>query len=463
MDTNAKPSKKRGKKVITFFTEKFNFIYEKINQSKLPPFFKKKSVVISIPIIFLILVFFIIASFQTSYNNVPIYKVVRDNFVISITESGELRAKNSISMRAPRTRGTLKIVYLVPEGTYVKPGDVLVKFDPVEATQRVRDEEQKYEVVLSDREKLLANHKSQNAKFDTQLQTAEISFEQSKLNLEKVKFEAMSVQQEAQLNHKKNELSYNQTKLDVESSKIIQKSELNKQALDVRQREQELKRVKDELESLTLTAPTEGLVVYSTNWENQGRKYSIGNTAYGGANIIELPDLSLMESVTNVNEVDVSKVKKGLKVLVKMDAFQDSTYLGEISDIASIGRNKDNNSKLKVYEILIKMKQHSEKLKPGMTTGNKMVVKEIPNVIFVPIESIFEKNGKKIVFIKNGSSFEMREVEVGEKGEDYIIVRSGVRVGEEVALVDPFEKVDLKASAESGQKTNVQMPGAEKK
>jgi HlyD family secretion protein len=461
MNASTKPSEKKGNGILTFIKEKFDFIFEKINKSKLPPFFKRKSVVISIPVLFVLLMFFIVSSFQASYSNIPVYQVKRDNFLISITESGEMRAKNSISIRAPRTRTPSKIVFLVPEGTYVKPGDVLVKFDPTDAMQRVRDEEQKYEVVLSDREKLLAYHKSQNAQSETQLQTSEISFEQSKLMLDKVKFEAQTAQQEAQLNHKKNELSYKQTQQDVESRKVIQKSELNKQALDIRQREQELKRAKDELESLTLKAPTEGLVVYGMNWENQGRKYAIGNTAYGGANIIELPDLSLMESVTNVNEVDVSKVKKGLKVQVKMDAFQDSTFAGEISDIASIGRVKDQNSKLKVYEILIKIKQRSEKLKPGMTTGNKMIVREIPNVIFIPIESIFEKNGKKIVFVKNGSDFDEREVEVGEKGEDYIIIRSGLRVGEEVALTDPFEKAEMKTDTET--KTNVQIPGSEKK
>ena len=461
MGTSGKPSEKKGSRIISFFKEKFNFIYDKINRSKLPPFFKRKSVVISFPIILIILIFFIIASFQTSYHEIPVYKVTRDKFVISITESGELRAKNSISIRAPRIRGQLKIVYLIPEGTYVKEGDVLVRFDQADATQRVRDEEQRYEVVLSDREKLLANHKSQNARFDTQLQTAEISFEQSKLMLEKVKFEAQAAQQEAALNHRKNELSYAQTKTDVESSKIIQRSELNNQALQVRQREQELKRAREELESLTLKAPGEGLVVYGTNWENQGRKFQIGNTAQGGYNIIELPDLSLMESVTYVNEVDVSKIKKSQKVQVKLDAFQDSTFVGEISDIASLGRVRDYNSKLKVYEVLIRMKQRSEKLKPGMTTGNKMIIKEIPDVIFIPIESIFEKNGKKFVFVKNGSGFDEREIEVGEKGEDYIIIRSGLRVGEEVALSDPFEKEEMKTSPDTQGGTST--PPAEKK
>ena len=119
MGTSDKPSGKKGIRIISFIQQKFNFIYDKINRSKLPPFFKRKSVVISIPIIFIILVFFIIASFQKSYHEIPVYKVTRDKFVISITESGELRAKNSISIRAPRIRGQLKIVYLIPEGTYV--------------------------------------------------------------------------------------------------------------------------------------------------------------------------------------------------------------------------------------------------------------------------------------------------------------------------------------------------------
>ena len=461
MDKKEKLSSGKGMKALTYAKEKLNFVFEKINHSKLPPFFKRKGVIISAPIILLIIIILIIASLQKSYINIPVFKVVKDNFVISITESGELRAQNSILVKAPRVKSPLKIVYLIPEGSYAKKGDVLVRFDQSDALQRVNDEQQKYDVVLSDRDKLLADHKSQNAAFDTQLQTAEISMQLSKINLEKQKFESQSVQQEAQLAYKKDTLSYKQTISDIESKKIVQKSELRKQALDISQREQELKRAKDDLAALTLTATSEGLVVYSSNWENSGRKYQIGNTPYSGANIIELPDLSLMESVTYVNEVDVSKVKKGLKVAVKMDAFQDSTYWGEISDIASIGRVKDNNSKLKVYEVLIKMVQHSEKLKPGMTTANKMIVNEIPNVLYVPIESVFEKNGKKVVFVKNGSSFELREVETGDKGEDYIIIKKGINEGEEIALEDPFEKSDSKNNNDN--KSNVSLPGAEKK
>jgi HlyD family secretion protein len=46
--------------------------------------------------------------------------------------------------------------------------------------------------------------------------------------------------------------------------------------------------------------------------------------------LISLPDLSAMESITYVNEVDVSRIKKNLKVEVKLDAFQDSTFKGEL-------------------------------------------------------------------------------------------------------------------------------------
>jgi HlyD family secretion protein len=149
-----------------------------------------------------------------------------------------------------------------------------------------------------------------------------------------------------------------------------------------------------------------------------------------------------MESVTSVNEVDVSKISKGLRVQVKLDAFQDSTFEGVIGSVAALGKNKDRTSTVKVFELGVDIKTLSEKLKPGMTTSNKMIISEIPNKIFVPQEAIFEKNGKKILYIKNGSRFDERIVETGEKSENYIIISKGLSDGEEVALRDPTVKLE---------------------
>ncbi|MCF8356311.1 MAG: HlyD family secretion protein, partial [Melioribacteraceae bacterium] len=290
-------------------------IDEKINKLNLPSFFKNKFLLGGLMITALIAITLVsLGSFSSSETDIPTYKVTRGNFLVSITESGEIRAKRSLNAAAPRIRGNLKIVFLIPEGTYVQPGEVVAKFDPTEALSKLKDAEAQLEIARSDMEKLAANHKAALAQAESQLKSAELSFELSKLKMEQIKFEAEVKQQEAKLEHQKNELSFMQTKQEYESKQIIQNSELDKMKVEIRQKETELERAQRDLEALTLTAPGEGLVVYADNWSNQGRKYSVGDTPWGGAVVIQLPDLSEMESVTNVNEVDVSKIKEGQKV-----------------------------------------------------------------------------------------------------------------------------------------------------
>ncbi len=409
----------------------------KLKNSKVPKFFKKKRNLIATGVILVVLILIIASTFTTTTTDIPTFKVKKGNFLVSLSESGELRAKNSVAITAPRIRGTLKIVYLVPEGTYVKGGDTVLRFDPTEALSNLRDAESKYELAISDKEKLLASHNSQEAQMESDLRSAELTYELSKLSLEQMKFEAEAKQQQAKLQHEKDKLSYERTKKDIESKKIILKSEKNRTEIELKQRQAELDKAKNDLAMLTMTAPTEGLVVFETNWSNNGRKFAIGDNTWPGSTVLTLPDLSSMESITSVNEVDVSKIAKNQKVELKLDAFPDSTFEGFISNVASLGRTKSGNSTVKIFEITVGIKNRSSILKPGMTTSNKMIINKIPNVLSVPMEAVFEKNGKKIVYAKNGSGFDEKIVEVGEKGENSIIIKKGLEDNSIVALKDP--------------------------
>ena len=437
------------KKIISKYKSIFT---NEESDSKIPSFLKNKKVAYSLLGFVILSVILIFTSLKSAETNIPTFTVKKDKFLVSITESGELRAKNSISISTPRIRGSLKIVFLEPEGSYVKAGDVLVKFDPTEAINNLKEAESKLEISLSEKEKLVANQKSQMTRLESDLKSAELTFELSKLKLEQIKFEAEIKQQEAKLEHERNELSYKKANQDLESQKIVDQSEFNKVEIDVRQKRADLEHAKRDLEMLTLTAPKEGLVVYETNWST-GRKITIGDTPWPGMTLISLPDLSTMESFTYVNEVDVSRVKKGQNVIIKLDAFQDSTFQGEITSVAALGKTKNNNSTIKVFEITVSINSQSSILKPGMTTSNKMIISEIPNVLFVPQESVFEKDGKKIVYIKNGSSFDEQTVEPGEKSEDYIVINKGISNGDVVALRDPTIKIDENTSEQSRETT----------
>lgn len=446
--------------VGNFFSASLNRI-SSLSSINIPPFFKKKSILAGSAILLVIIILIIINSFGSEDLNVPTYTAKKGNFLVSITESGELRAKNSVSITAPRIRSTLKLVYLVPEGTYVKANDVVVKFDPTEALNNLKEAESKLELAISDREKLNAQHRSTEAQMESDLKSAELTYELSRLSLEQMKFEAAAKQQEAKLQHQKNELSFQKTTKDIESKKIILQSEKNRTEIEIRQRRQDLERAQNDLNMLTLTAPKDGLVVYEPNWNNSGRKFSVGDNTWPGNTVATLPDLSSMESVTYVNEVDVSNVRKGQTVEVKLDAFQDSAFQGSINDVASLGKTKDNNSPVKVFEILVGIKSRSSILKPGMTTSNKIIISQIPNVISVPLEAVFDKDGKKVVYVKSGSDFDETVVQTGQKSEDFIIITKGLKDGDVVSLKDPNEMPEEAEELQSNQKP-MSMPRAGK-
>lgn len=435
----------------------YKTISDRFNSLNLPPFVKNKYFLIAAAVLTVMIIIYVLTSVSTSQVQVPTYTVNKANFLVAITESGEIRAKNSLPVNAPRIRGSLKIVFMAPEGEIVKPGDVLVRFDPTEAMAKVKEEEAKLDIEHYEKKKLIANHSSAVANMRSKLESAEISFELSKLKLEQIKYEAEATQQEQKLQYQKDEISYVQTQKEYESMISIHESELAMTNKKIEQQTYEVEQEQRELASLTLTAPSSGLVVYSRNWRNNGRKYAVGDDCWRGANLITLPDLSVMESLTFVNEVDISKVRDSLAVEVKLDAFQDSTFIGTISQVASLGREKGDDSNLKVFEVVVSLGDSSDILKPGMTTSNRIIISEIPDVLFIPHESIFESEGNRFVFVQNGSSYDMQEVTVGEKSEDFIVITSGLEEGDVIALRDPNEDI---TSGSPEKSNNRKMPNS---
>ncbi len=441
------------KKIANLISIANNNYLNLVENTKLPKIFKNKYSLGILVILILLLLYTLTGSSVDS--NVPVFNVKKDVFLISITENGEIKAKNSISISAPRVRSSLKIVELVPEGNYVKPEEVIARFDPTEALVKLKDAEAQLEISRSNKAKLVANHQSEMAQMDSDLKSAELSFELSKLNLEQMKFEAKAKQRESELQHKKNELNFEKTKQNFESKKIIQKSEMGNMNVEIRQKISELEKAQRDLDALTLISSAEGLVVYGVNWSNQGQKFQIGDQPWPGQVIVTLPDLSKMESHTYVNEVDISKVKVGQQVEVKLDAFQDSTFIGEVSKVARLGKQKDNQSTIKVFDVFVEIKGVSEILKPGMTTSNKIIIDKIEEQLFIPHEALFEENNGFLVYKKDGSDFDKVDVTIGIKSDDFVIIKSGLEESDIVALRNPNKEI---ANQDLIEDSSVQMP-----
>ena len=397
----------------------------------LPSRYRQKKFVVPAICAFALVILFVAFS-ASNKESVATADVRRGEFLISIKSSGEIRATNSFTLTTPRLRyGQMQIVYLVPEGTTVKAGDVIIRFGTTDVDKTISDKESEFSINQSDLDKFKADKDLRDAELDGALHNAELSFEQAKLQVEKMKFEADVQRKEAEINLELNRIAFEQAKRKVVSQGVVDKSEEHKLQLKVQQTQNDLTRAKTEKEQYTLKASMGGLVVYENNWST-GRKIAVGDSPWGGMALVSLPDLSKMQSVTNVNEVDVSKIKKGQKVKIKLDAFPDKEFDGTINSVGTIGQQRDQ-SNTKTFEVIVDIQSVDPVLKPGMTTSNEIVMSAIPDTLFIPIESVFEKEGKTIVY-KNSRA---QEVTLGEKNSNFVIVAGGLRAGDKVALRDP--------------------------
>ncbi len=374
---------------------------------------------------------------------VPTYRVARGTFEIYVIESGSVRAKNSFTITAPRiiSGGNLQIVSLASEGSIAKVDEVLVRFDPSSALKRIADRTTDLKTALADLAKLKAQQSADESQATTEYESAKLNFELAKIAREKMQFEPEARKREAEIEFERAKLTFDQAKLNIENKNIVRRSELGNLQLRIAQIRSDIGESQKEMEQLTVKAPIAGLIVYENNWST-GRKIAKGDQPWPGMPIISLPDLSAMQTEVSVNEMDISKVRMGQSVLVIPDAFPDKTFHGIISSVSQIGRQKGQGSNVKVFDIVIDIKETDEVLKPGITTTNKIIVGKVGKVLSVPIISVVEEDAKTYVFVGEGSSFEKREVELGARNDNFVVVKKGISAGEQVALRNPEQEKD---------------------
>lgn len=373
----------------------------------------------------------------------PSAKVQSGEFLIDLKETGRLKAENSLTVSAPPIRITLQVVDLVPEGTVVEKGDFLIQFDTTEIIQRIDDVQAELDIQSANMARSLASMKSQMASLESQLESSRASYRLAELRLEQMKFEANVRIEEGKLQLLQAHLSLKQAEDKVAAQIQIDSADVRSLQLKIRQAEIDLDKANVELKKLRVYAPGPGLVIFKDVWRGgEMSKLKVGDTPWRGMALIELPDLSVMMVETTVNEVDVAKVKIGLRVEIKLDAYPDPTYHGEVVELGNVARTDENSSDAKIFDVLIRLDESDQFIKPGMSAAAKIIIDRIPGKTWVPIEAVSEDEEDKIVYVRYGRKWKRRVVELGVRNENFVVIESGVQADEIVALVDPVLKTD---------------------
>lgn len=390
-------------------------------------------------IVALLLLVVLIAFFSTRSDTIdlPMVTVNRGDFVVDINEAGRLRAENSMTLTTPSVRGNRTIIYLIPEGSNVVEGDILAQFDTTEFKQKVDDYQAEVEITRENMTSTMISMRSRMEDIKASVQNAKASYRLAELRLEQLKFESDIQIEEGELNLLQAQLRLTQTELEVKSQSQIDSAEVRSMRLKLKQDELELEKTILEMEKLTIRAPASGLVVYKEVWKGgEMAKVKVGDNPWPGQAIIELPDLSIMMVETTVSEVDVGKIKVGLDVEIKLDAYPDPTFHGEVVDVAVLAHD-DDGSDAQVFDVLIRLEESDPILRPGMSTTSRIIINRLEDRLSVPIEAVFRSDGKTVIWEANGSGWTEKEVVLGKRNDNFVVIVSGIEEGAKIALVDP--------------------------
>jgi len=193
--------------------------------------------------------------------------------------------------------------------------------------------------------------------------------------------------------------------------------------------ETQLAMAQSRLDSLYIEAPFEGIVTILS--AQPGDIVGVGTQA------LQMDDLSEMYLDVQISEIDIPMVQVGQGAELVFDAYFETTFSGEVSQIAPVGQNVQG---VVEYTVRINLLDADERIKPGMTAAVNIVVDRKEDVFVVPNDAIVSIDGQEHVYVRRNGSYESVEVDLGSYSDFYSeVLEANIQLGEPIALNPPQE------------------------
>ncbi len=194
---------------------------------------------------------------------------------------------------------------------------------------------------------------------------------------------------------------------------------------------------KQQLARCEVRADVPGIVVYrDVFFGSEQRKPQVGDQVWANQPLIILPDISRMVVETKVRETDVHKVERNQKVSVRVEAYPDLRLTGSVTLVGTLAQEERERRGTKFFSVTIQLNESEPRLRPGMTARVQIEVEERRDALFVPLEAVFERDGRSLVYLA-GRHPSPREVVLGPSNADFVVIERGLSRGERVLLRDP--------------------------
>lgn len=372
--------------------------------------------------------------------------VIRGDFEILVTVTGELQALRSIDIEGPKLLRSRELRFrsvmiqdLIPEGTIVDSGDYVATLDRADADNNYKDILDGLQLEEADFTRTKLDTTIQLRNLRDELINLSFNMEEAEITLEQSQFEPPATIRKAQINLDKANRAYQQAVMNYQLKVQQARADMLEATVDLARDQRRKEEMEELLKQFVIKAPASGMIIYKREW--RGEKRTVGSEINTwDLTVATLPDMSTMISKTYVNEIDISKISVGQRVRAGVDAFPEKRYSGEITEVANIGEQLPNTD-AKVFEVIIELDGTDPILRPSMTTSNSIITKTNKDVLYIPLEAVYSNDSMTYVYRKNNTR---QVVVLGDANENEIIVEAGLDEGDKVLLSVPQDAEQMR-------------------
>ena len=181
----------------------------------------------------------------------------------------------------------------------------------------------------------------------------------------------------------------------------------------LRNAELSMKNMEDTMANYTITSPIKGTIVQ--------KNYKQGDSLSTGKEMCIIYDLSYLEMVISVDELNISALEVGQPVVITADAVNGQSYEGKVTRVSVAGNTSGGTT---TYPVTIRIDQ-TEGLRPGMNANAEIVTAKSSQTLTVPNAAIIRGN-YVLVTTDSPSAANADESMTAPEGYVYVPVKTGV-------------------------------------
>ncbi len=352
---------------------------------------------------------------------------------------GTTRASRSFIVTAPQLEGaqlnTLLITRVVTPGAPIKPGDILVQFDPQAQQKDYIDKQKTYTDLVGQVAQKQTDADIARAKDDTELASAENALKKAELEVQRNEIASRIDAEKNQESLDEAQATFAQLKETYQLKRKAAAATIHIAEVQRDRAAEAMRYAKSNESKMTIQSSMEGVAVFNTIWiGGRMRTAQTGDSVESGVPFMQVVDPSRMEVRARINQSDLEKVTIGQKATVRFDAYPGMAMPAVLTEISPFGEGGRFSDKVRAFTVVFSIQGSDPRLLPDLSAALDITLESQANAVVIPRQSVGHDASGDFVMVKSGLSFEKRAVQLGGMNDTEAVVRSGIQKGDVIEI-----------------------------